>query len=641
MKKRMIGWLLALVMTAALLPVQALAAGLEQPGELRQSVDYRDPTTGKVITVELGAVDAVADEADEEDESTLPYTASADTYNYNEAIPRYGYNKLAEMADGAALTGLYERLLETAKQYDGTGTYDSYIKGNQSPYVSTSGLAAGITKTQAWLVLNTLRNDHPEMFWVKSSWGWGVGADEDVCTAAYLVFYEYDTPVEETKRIFVDAAEKLLAGVPQDGSNYIKEKYLHDALAGHITYDSAYVWDQGAYTAMVEGRAVCAGYATSFQYLLQCVGIESFVVTGWAGGGSHAWNIVKLEDDWHFVDVTWDDGSTVGHAYFNRGSDYMSGSHTIDEAVNVPIGTLYDYVTVRYEDYDDDYHQVIDIDGSTTLGIHLYTDNWTVVSKVSCLVDGVKQRSCVKCGHVQEVRTAAPGQHTAIFWFVCGDYEIECECRSCGATWNQSQFANTVLDDGTVAVGGFWGDQEDIVIPRQLNGLPVTRITQDDSYPFYRNSELKTVTLPDTVTTIGTNAFANCTSLEAIFIPASVTSIERRAFYGCNKLKDIYYLGTQTQWDAITKDTGNNPLYSNTTTIHYVQSGDLNGNGSAADATDVQCLYTYLTSGVIDGALAQREGIFRAVADVNGDGSVDVYDLQRLYETASGLDQAA
>ena len=106
-------------------------------------------------------------------------------------------------------------------------------------------------------------------------------------------------------------------------------------------------------------------------------------------------------------------------------------------------------------------------------------------------------------------------------------------------------------------------------------------------------------------------------------------------------MKDIYYLGTQTQWDAITKDSGNNPLYSNTTIIHYVQSGDLNGSGSAVDATDVQCLYTYLTSGVIDGALARREGIFRALADVNGDGSVDVYDLQRLYETASGLDQAA
>lgn len=625
MKKRMIGWLLALVMAATLLPVQALAAGVEQPGELRWRMTRQDPVTGEFITTVVDAENAP--------EETAIAAYAADTYNYNESVPRYGYNALAQMEKGAALVKLYDGLLASAKLYDGTNTVRM---------VSAVGLGADITEDDIKLVVLTLRNDHPEMFWVKSSWGWGVGADEDVCTAAYLVFYEYDTPVEETKRIFVDAAEKLLAGVPQDGSNYIKEKYLHDALAGHITYDSAYVWDQGAYTAMVEGRAVCAGYATSFQYLLQCVGIESFVVTGWAGGGSHAWNIVKLEDDWHFVDVTWDDGSTVGHAYFNRGSDYMSGSHTIDEAVNVPIGTLYDYVTVRYEDYDDDYHQVIDIDGSTTLGIHLYTDSWTVVSKVSCLVDGVKQRSCVKCGHVQEVRTAAPGQHTAIFWFVCGDYEIECECRSCGATWNQSQFANTVLDDGTVAVGGFWGDQEDIVIPRQLNGLPVTRITQDDSYPFYRNSELKTVTLPNTVTTLSANAFADCAALEMIVIPASVTTIEKKVFSGCDNLKDIYYLGGQQQWVAISKDyVGNAPLNRPATTIHCIPAGDLNGNGTRAEATDLQCLYTYLTSGVITGALAQREGVFRAAADLNGDGSVDVYDLQRLYETASGLDQAA
>ena len=74
---------------------------------------------------------------------------------------------------------------------------------------------------------------------------------------------------------------------------------------------------------------------------------------------------------------------------------------------------------------------------------------------------------------------------------------------------------------------------------------------------------------------------------------------------------------------------------------HLVKTTDLNGNGTRAEATDLQCLYTYLTSGVITGALAQREGVFRAAADLNGDGSVDVYDLQRLYETASGLDQAA
>ena len=399
---------------------------------------------------------------------------------------------------------------------------------------------------------------------------------------------------------------------------------------------------------LVTGEGLCAGYAAALQYLLHRSGVEGFTVTGTAGG-NHAWSMVKLGENWHFVDLTWDDQeSYISYSYFNRGTEFMSQTHTIDESDNVPVETLYDYETSGGTtepeewvwDYNDDYHALM----KGNEGIferHIYEDSWFTVQKATCAEDGLQQRWCTVCGHTQERVIPATGQHLSIAWFVCGDYEIECECRSCGATWKQSQFANTVLDDGTVAVGGFWGVQEDIVIPRQLNGLPVTRITQDDSNSFSNNSELKTVTLPDTVTTLGANAFANCTSLEAIFIPASVTSIERRAFYGCNNLKDIYYLGTQTQWDAITKDSGNNPLYSNTTIIHYVQSGDLNGSGSAVDATDVQCLYTYLTSGVIDGALARREGIFRALADVNGDGSVDVYDLQRLYETASGLDQAA
>lgn len=220
MKKRVMGWLLALVMAATLLPVQALAAGVEQPGELRWRMTRQDPVTGEFITTVVDAENAP--------EETAIAAYAADTYNYNESVPRYGYNALAQMKKGAALVKLYDGLLASAKLYDGTNTVRM---------VSAVGLGADITKDDIKLVVLTLRNDHPEMFWVKSSWGWGVGADEDVCTAAYLVFYEYGTPAEETKRIFVDAAEKLLAGVPQDGSNYIKEKYLHDALAGHITYD--------------------------------------------------------------------------------------------------------------------------------------------------------------------------------------------------------------------------------------------------------------------------------------------------------------------------------------------------------------------------------------------------------------------
>lgn len=61
-------------------------------------------------------------------------------------------------------------------------------------------------------------------------------------------------------------------------------------------------------------------------------------------------------------------------------------------------------------------------------------------------------------------------------------------------------------------------------------------------------------------------------------------------------------------------------------------SGDLNGGG--VSVTDVQLLYTYLTTGST-GASTLSENDFFATANVNGDKSVDVYDLQWLYEFVS------
>lgn len=71
---------------------------------------------------------------------------------------------------------------------------------------------------------------------------------------------------------------------------------------------------------------------------------------------------------------------------------------------------------------------------------------------------------------------------------------------------------------------------------------------------------LKSVKIPAEVTVIPTEAFSGCSSLESITIPKSVSHINERAFDGCTALKKVDYLGSDTDWSRVTKETGNNAL---------------------------------------------------------------------------------
>ena len=75
-----------------------------------------------------------------------------------------------------------------------------------------------------------------------------------------------------------------------------------------------------------------------------------------------------------------------------------------------------------------------------------------------------------------------------------------------------------------------------LVIPDKIEGLPVTVI---DWYAFENCYNLKSVTIPDTVTHISRFAFAHCTVLETVNMPKSLYSIEQYAFFNCPKLKGI------------------------------------------------------------------------------------------------------
>ena len=136
--------------------------------------------------------------------------------------------------------------------------------------------------------------DHPEMFWLETGYS-SKYLTNGQCVEIDLKYNSTADDLESAKQRFDAAAQNLITGAASLDSNYEKEKYVHDALASAVTYDLTADMNQSAYSALVNGKSVCAGYARAYQYLLQQLGIPCYYCTGYSGG-DHAWNIVKLED---------------------------------------------------------------------------------------------------------------------------------------------------------------------------------------------------------------------------------------------------------------------------------------------------------------------------------------------------------
>ena len=112
--------------------------------------------------------------------------------------------------------------------------------------------------------------------------------------------------------------------------NYITTNVRYD-------YDTLELYREGestgrelgytAYAALVQGRAVCAGYAQLFYVMCRAVDLPVRIIRGeaysmdtWDG---HSWNAVEIEGTWYQVDCTWDEGLTMDQwAFFLKGTDF-------------------------------------------------------------------------------------------------------------------------------------------------------------------------------------------------------------------------------------------------------------------------------------------------------------------------------
>ena len=146
--------------------------------------------------------------------------------------------------------------------------YDAIVKGveDASEVIRVKGEGMkGLTVAEFSEVLDAYSRDHAEHFWLKSSYSI-VKSNKIVLDYKPDYFFDGES-LEKARKSFDSRVNEILSGVDPTASDFEKELYVHDVLAESVEYvDGANA--HNAYGAIVEGKAVCEGYAEALQVLL-------------------------------------------------------------------------------------------------------------------------------------------------------------------------------------------------------------------------------------------------------------------------------------------------------------------------------------------------------------------------------------
>lgn len=192
--------------------------------------------------------------------------------------------------------------------------------------------------------------DYPELFWVPYEYvvkldGLGVKVAFSLVDKDNDIETSYIVPLANKKEMQeeIDEITSKIVTEIKDKTNDKMEMLtlLHDKLCNTVTYYDAPITQDLIYTvygALFWGYTVCEGYARTMRYLCKELGIECLIVTGTSKNEQHMWNMVRLDNEWYHIDLTWNDPGLDEkdnpkpplHPYFNVTDEVILKDHTID-----------------------------------------------------------------------------------------------------------------------------------------------------------------------------------------------------------------------------------------------------------------------------------------------------------------------
>lgn len=218
-------------------------------------------------------------------------------------------NAFAINQDGKIHTyeDLYEKMADDCLDFSAKG---KYITTTNPQNISYDELIKTIS-TKDSVIAGTL-------YWITWQTKTNVGYYE------VTVNYKYYINNSEYKKI-CKISENIAKEI-SDLSDYEKIKATHDFL---IEYNNYHITSDGPYKALYKGQTNCNGYALAFMSIMRECNIDCTYETG----DNHAWNSVKLENEWYNIDVCWDDSGVydkeggILYDYFLKSNADWRGHH--------------------------------------------------------------------------------------------------------------------------------------------------------------------------------------------------------------------------------------------------------------------------------------------------------------------------